>query len=157
MKPILLAAAVLLLAPVSGVVHAQVAAGSVPNAFDDPARPQAQTPVQTPAGTATSPVAATPANPASEETLRGVIAAAQAGTLDYSVMTDALAEQVRSQEATVVPLIQGFGAVVAVDFLGSEEGIDAFAVTFAEAATQWMIALNDAGEVSALLFRPAAE
>ncbi|MBU1383634.1 MAG: hypothetical protein KKG14_07905 [Alphaproteobacteria bacterium] len=147
MKPLLLAAAVLLFAPAAA--HAQVAAGALPNTFDRPAMPvQAVEPV--------SPApAAAPLNPAAEDTLRKVIAGAQTGAIDYTLMTDDLAEKVREQEATVTPLIQGFGVLVAVDFLGSQEGMDGFAVTFAEAATEWMIALNDEGKITGLLFRPA--
>lgn len=148
MKPLLLAAAVLLLAPAAA--QAQVAAGSVPNTFDDPnARAQA---VAAPA-----PEAPEPANAASEETLRTIIAELQAGALDYGRMTDDLAAAVREQEATVTPLVQGFGAVVSVSFAGSRDGIDLFNVIFAEAATQWMIGLTPEGKVSALLFRPAEQ
>ena len=48
----------------------------------------------------------------------------------------------------------GVGAVQAVDFVGSQDGADLFAVTFANAATQWVIGFQD-GKVAALLFRPA--
>jgi hypothetical protein len=149
MKPLLLAAAVLLLAPAAA--HAQVAAGSLPNTFDDraAARP-APAPQTTPAG-----LSAEPANAASEEALRTVVAELQAGELDYGRMTDDLAAQVREQEAVVTPIVQGFGALVSVAFLGSRDGIDLFNVIFAEAETQWMIGLTPEGKVSALLFRPA--
>ncbi|WP_332655927.1 hypothetical protein [Brevundimonas sp.] len=149
MKPLLLAAAVLLLSPVAA--QAQVAAGSVPNTFDNPGS-RAQT-VSAPAPQA----APEPANAASEETLRTIIAELQAGELDYGRMTDDLAAAVREQEATVTPMVQGFGAVVSVSFAGSRDGIDLFNVIFAEAATQWMIALTPEGKVSALLFRPAEQ
>lgn len=152
MKPLLLAAAVLLL---PAAAQAQVAAGTMPNTFDGPARPQAVVPAPAPAPAA--PVSNTPANAASEDTVRAIIAEAQAGTVDYARMTDELAAQVRQQEATVVPIIKGFGQVVSVDFVGSQSGIDVFSVTFANAATQWLIGHNDAGKVSALLFRPAPE
>ena len=72
-------------------------------------------------------------------------------------MTDELAGKVREQETTVIPLIKGFGPLVSVDFVGSQSGIDVFSVTFANAATQWLIGHNEAGKVSALLFRPAEE
>ncbi|MFN3930454.1 MAG: hypothetical protein ACK4JY_01780 [Brevundimonas sp.] len=146
MKPLLLAAAVLLFAPAA---QAQVAAGAVPNTFDGPTMPvQAVQPV--------SPApAAAPLNPGAEDALRTIIAGAQAGAIDYGLMTDDLAEKVREQEAVVTPLIQRFGVVVAVDFMGSQEGMDGFAVTFAEAVTEWMIALNDEGKITGLLFRPA--
>ena len=87
--------------------------------------------------------------------LRDIIAGAQAGTIDYAVMTEDLAGKVREQEATIQPLIAGFGPVQAVDFVGSQNGADLFAVVFANAATEWVIGFNEADKVAALLFRPA--
>jgi hypothetical protein len=153
MKPLLIAA-VLLLVPAAA--SAQVAAGSVPNTFDPPAGGAAAAPARAaPPRAAATP--AQPANAASEETLRTIIAGAQAGAIDYSLMTDDLASKVREQEATVMPLIQGFGAVQAVDFIGPQDGADLFVVAFAKAETQWVIGFNEAGKVAALLFRPAPE
>ena len=159
MKPFLIAA---VLAVLPAAAHAQVAAGSVPNTFDDPAaRAQAQTPAQPPAQTPATPAPAAlspePADAASEEVLRNIIAELQAGALDYDRMTDSLAAAVREQEAVVTPLVQGFGDLVALDFVGSRDDIDVFNVTFANAATQWLIGISPEGEVSALLFRPAEE
>ena len=152
MKPLLLAAA-LLLVPVAAptAALAQVAAGSMPNSFDTPAPRRAAVP----APAVAVPAAATPANPRAEDVLRDIIAGAQAGAIDYAVMTDDLAGKVREQEASIQPLIAGFGPVQAVDFVGSQNGADLFAVTFANAATQWVIGFNEAGKVAALLFRPA--
>ena len=149
MKPILLAAAVLLLIPAAA--HAQVAAGALPNTFDDPAARTAQA-TPAPAAAATS---AEPAHPESENILRTLIASAQAGAMDYALMTDDLAGKVRAQEAAIKPVIDGFGALVAVDFVSSRERNDLFSVTFANAATEWVIGVNDDGKVAALLFRPA--
>ena len=150
MKPILLAAAVLLLIPAAA--HAQVAAGALPNTFDDPAaRAQAATPAPAPA----APMASEPASAQSEDLLRTLIASAQAGAMDYALMTDDLAAKVREQEAAVMPIIEGFGALVTVDFVGSQDRNDLFAVTFANAETEWVIGVNDDGKVAALLFRPA--
>ena len=149
MKPILIAAALLLLpaaAPTAAL--AQVSAGSMPNSFDTPAAPVRAAPVP-------ALVPATPANARSEDVLREIIAGAQAGTINYALMTDDLAARLRGQEATIRPLIQGFGPVQAVDFVGSQDGADLFAVTFSNAATQWVIAFNEADKVAALLFRPA--
>ena len=151
MKPLLLAAAVLLLAPAAA--QAQVAAGSVPNTFDDPNARPAPAAAATPAPQAG--LSAEPANAASEETLRTLIAELQAGELDYGRMTDDLAAKVREQEAVVTPIVQGFGALLSVAFVGSRDGIDLFNVIFAAAETEWMIGLTPEGEVSALLFRPA--
>lgn len=159
MKPLLLAAAVLLLAPatLASGAHAQAAAGALPNTFDDPAaRARAVSPAPAPSPAApASALASDPANAASDDILRTLIASAQAGAMDYALMTDGLAARVREQEATVTPLIQGFGPLVAVDFVGSRDRNDLFAVTFANAATEWVIGIDDAGKVAALLFRPA--
>jgi hypothetical protein len=141
----LLIAAVLVLAPSAAL--AQVAAATLPNTLD---RPSAQTPAAPP------PVApAAPANPKSEETLRAIISGAQAGEMNYDLMTPGLAAKVREQEATVTPLIQGFGALQAVRHVAIENGADLFQVTFASQATQWIIGLNAEGKVEVLLFRPA--
>ena len=140
MKPLLIAAALLLL---PAAAQAQVAAASMPNSFDAPP-PRAATPA-----------APAPANPRAEEVLREIIAGAQAGTIDYALMSDDLAGKVREQEAAIQPLIVGFGPVQAVDFVGSQNGADLFAVTFTNAATQWVIGFNEADKVAALLFRPA--
>lgn len=143
-------------APVAA--QAQVAAASVPNTFDRPAA-QTATPDTTPRrpGPAAVPAATAPANAQSEEVLRTVIADAQAGALNYTLMEAGLATRMREQEAQLLPLIRGFGAVQAVDFVGSREGADLFVVTFASAATQWLIGFDDAGKIDALLFRPAQQ
>jgi len=156
MKPLLLAAALLLL---PAAAHAQVAAGTVPNTFDDPAaRARAAAPAPGPAvrtAPSQAPVSPERANEASEETLRTLIAELQAGEPDYSRMTDAIATAVREQSAAMRPVIDGFGELVMLDFVGSQNGIDVFNATFANAATQWLIGINPEGKVSALLFRPA--
>ncbi|MGV8929854.1 MAG: hypothetical protein ACOH1E_08875 [Brevundimonas sp.] len=145
MKPLLIAAALFL---IPAAAQAQVAAGALPNTFDGPAQ-------AAPAQPSTPPPAATPANARSEEVLREIIAGAQAGAIDYSLMTDDLGGKVREQEAQIQPLIEGFGLVQAVDFVGQQDGADLFAVTFANAATQWVIGFDEADKVAALLFRPA--
>jgi hypothetical protein len=147
MKPLLIAA-VLLLAPAAA--RAQVAAGALPNTFDRPAQAapvQPSTPTLTPAPT--------PANARSEEVLREIIASAQAGAIDYSLMTEDLGGKVREQAGEIQPLIQGFGPVQAVDFVGAQDGADLFVVLFANQATQWVIGFDGADKVAALLFRPA--
>lgn len=151
MKSALIALA-LLAAPAAA--HAQVAAATMPNTFDGPARGAPVQPVQ-PVQPAAPVVAATPANPQSEATVRKIIADAQAGTMDYSIMTDTLAERIRPQAAQVTPIIQSLGAIQTFEFAGSQEGADMFLVRFANAATQWIIGFDDAGKVDALLFRPA--
>ena len=150
MKPLLIATALLLL---PAGAQAQVAAASMPNSFDGPVRvAQVAAPAAAPSAV---PAAPAPANPRAEAVLRDIIAGAQAGTIDYAVMTEDLAGKVREQEAAIQPLIAGFGPVQAVDFVGSQNGADLFAVVFANAATEWVIGFNEADKVAALLFRPA--
>jgi hypothetical protein len=143
MKSLLIAAA-LILAP--SAVMAQAAAATLPNTMDSPVAPAATPPATTPAA---------PANPKAEETLRAIISSIQAGQLDYDLMTPGLATKVREQEATVTPLVQGFGALEAVRHVAVENGADLFLATFADQATQWIIGLNAEGKVELLLFRPA--
>jgi len=153
MKPLLIAAA-LLLAPAAA--HAQVAAGSLPNSFDTPAQaPRAAAPAATAAPSPAIPAATTPANAKAEDVLREIIAGAQAGTINYALMTDDLAARVREQETAITPLLTSFGPVQAVDFVGAQNGADLFAVVFAKAATQWVIGFTEDDKVAALLFRPA--
>ena len=142
MKPLLIAAA---FAVLPAAAQAQVAAGAVP----DPFARQGQ------AAEVAAPAVREPLNATAEPTLRTLITSAQAGAMDYSVMTEDLASKVREQEAQVTPLIQGFGELQTIEFVGSQDGADLFAVNFAEAATQWVIGFNDDGKVAALLFRPA--
>lgn len=142
------------------VAAAQVAAGTMPNTFDRPAtaapasRPAPQ-PAQAAAPAAAPAMSPTPANAASEETLRTIIASLQAGTPDYSLLTDDLATQMRTQAETIVPIMQGFGAIQALDFVGSRSGADLFVVNFAQAETEWIVGIDESGKVAALLFRPA--
>ncbi len=171
MKTALIAAALALTVP--GLALAQsagqarpaptgsgVAAGTLPNIMDAPAaqatRPAARPapgPVPAPAEPAET---STPEQVAAAETaLKAVIAAAQSGTMNYDDMTDSLAEQVRAQEATVTPILQGFGALQDVEHRGQENGAELFLVTFAEEVTQWIVGLDPEGQIAILLFRPA--
>lgn len=149
--PAALTAAILL----PSAASAQVAAGTVPNTFDRPASAAPATPTQASPQTATGPMSPTPANEASEASLRTIIASLQAGTPDYSLLTEGLATQMRAQASTIVPLIQGFGTIQSFDFVGSRDGADMFVVNFANAETQWIVGMEDSGKIAALLFRPA--
>ena len=153
MKPLLIAALAVLLTPAAAL--AQVAAATVPNSFERPAA-AAPVPASTPAPVQATPAAPpTPANPRSEELLRTLIGSAQSGAMDYALMTDDLAAKFREQATTTIPLITGFGAIQAVDFVGARQGADLYVVTFEHQATQWLIGVNADGKVALLLFRPA--
>ncbi|WP_426020709.1 hypothetical protein [Brevundimonas sp. DWR2-3-1b1] len=156
MKPTLMKtalAAALLLAPVPAL--AQAAAGAVPNAFDRPA--QSATPQARPAPAAPAPTAAAqaPDIARSEEALRAVIAAAQGTGFDYADFTTGLGTQIRQQEAQVIPLIKGFGAIKTVQYVKQEGEAQMFKVTFDNQVTEWMIGFDAEDKIAALLFRPA--
>lgn len=131
------------------------AAASLPNTFDGP--PQAARP--TPASPAQAQTAATPSDPtkvaATEAMLKTTVAAMQAGAPNYSDMTPDLAEKVRAQAANLLPVFQQLGALQTITYLGTEDGAELFAVVFANAPTQWIMALNDEGKIAVVLFRPA--
>ena len=153
MKPTLMTtalAAAILLAPVPA--FAQAAAGAVPNAFDRPA--QAPTAPARPAPAASAPAQA-PDIARSEEALRAVIAAAQGAGFDYADFTTGLGTQIRQQEAQVIPLIKGFGAIKTVQYVKQEGEAQMFKVTFDNQVTEWMIGFDAEDKIAALLFRPA--
>jgi len=156
MKPTLMKtalAAAILLAPVPA--FAQAAAGAVPNAFDRPA--QSATPQARPAPAAPAPTGAAqaPDIARSEEALRAVIAAAQGTGFDYADFTTDLGTQIRQQEAQVIPLLKGFGAVKTVEYVKQEGEAQMFKVTFDNQVTEWMIGFDAEDKIAALLFRPA--
>jgi hypothetical protein len=154
------AAAVLL--PLAGVASAQAnpaqaspaagAAATLPNTFDRPAQQRAQAP-------APAAPAVTPSDPAkvaaAEAALKTTIAAMQAGTPNYDDMTPDLATKVREQAATVTPIVKGFGALLGVTHVATENGAELFLVMFANAPTQWIVGQDAEGKIAALLFRPA--
>ncbi len=157
MKPTLMKttlAAALLLAPVPAFAQA-ASAGTVPNAFDRPA--QSATPQARPAPAAPAPTGAAqaPDIARSEEALRAVIAAAQGTGFDYADFTTGLGTQIRQQEAQVIPLIKGFGAVKTVQYVKQEGEAQMFKVTFDNQVTEWMIGFDAEDKIAALLFRPA--
>ena len=155
MKPTLMKtalAAALLLAPVPA--FAQAAAGAVPNAFDRPAQSATTQARPAPAPAATG-AAQAPDIARSEEVLRAVIAAAQGTGFDYADFTTGLGTQIRQQEAQVIPLIKGFGAVKTVEYVKQEGEAQMFKVTFDNQVTEWMIGFDADDKIAALLFRPA--
>ena len=156
MKPTLMKtalAAALLLAPVPAV--AQAAAGAVPNAFDRPAQSATTQARPAPAAPAPTGAAQAPDIARSEEALRAVIAAAQGTGFDYADFTTGLGTQIRQQEAQVIPLIKGFGAVKTVEYVKQEGEAQMFKVTFDNQVTEWMIGFDAEDKIAALLFRPA--
>lgn len=131
------------------------AAATLPNSFDQPAGTprQASPPVQS----APAP-AAPPSDPAkvaaADAMLKKTIAALQAGQPNYGDMSPELAAKVREQAANIGPALTGLGAVQSVTHAGYQNGAELFVVVFAQAPTQWIIAIDEAGKMRALLFRP---
>lgn len=151
MKTLLIAlsASALLAAPaVAQEATKPAAAATLPNAFDGPsgrpATPPPPSEIETPA-----------ADPRAEAALRGVIAGMQSGEPDYDAFTADLATKIRQMAPQATPLIQQFGALQSVQHQGKQGQLDLYRVTFANQATEWMIALNAEDKIAALLFRPA--
>lgn len=135
------------------------AAATLPNAFDNPAPPAGDR-VRTapPDMTAAMPAPAAEVGPdvkRAEDALRAVVAGVQGDTLDYAMFSEGLASRIRSQAATIGPLIKGFGGLTDVIYVGQEQGAELFALDFANARTQWIIGFNAEDEIALLLFRPA--
>lgn len=138
---------------------AAAAAATLPNAFDNPAPPAGdRVRTATPDMTAAMPAQAAEVGPdvkRAEDALRAVVAGVQGDTLDYAMFSENLAARIRSQAATIGPLIKGFGGLTDVVYVGQEQGAELFALDFANARTQWIIGFNAEDEIALLLFRPA--
>ena len=128
------------------------AAATLPNTFDRPAE-------QRPRASATAETTVIPSDPAkvaaAETALKTTIAAMQSGTPNYADMTPDLAAKVLEQAATVAPLVKGFGELLGVTHVSTQNGSELFLVMFANAPTQWIVGQNAEGKITALLFRPA--
>lgn len=92
---------------------------------------------------------------AEETMLRTAIAAMQAGAPNYDDMAAELADAVRAGEASITPMIQGFGALQTLEHQGEVQGAQHYRAVFENAATDWFIALGDDGKIAGLVFRPA--
>ena len=128
------------------------AAATLPDAFEGDA-PAASTAPASPS--IAGPAAQAPDIARSEEVLRAVIAAAQGTGFDYADFTTGLGTQIRQQEAQVIPLIKGFGAIKTVQYVRQEGEAQMFKVTFDNQVTEWLIGFDAEDKIAALLFRPA--
>ena len=88
-----------------------------------------------------------------EEALRGFIASAQAGTVDFATLTPELAAAVREQ-AGVQPMLAAKGAVTAVVHDSEPApGAHRFRVTFTDGSTStWSIRVAADGRIAGLRF-----
>lgn len=126
------------------------AAANLPNAFDGPAvGPSIAAPLPPVSG-----AQVTEAQMA-EAALRVIIGQLQAGEIDEALFTPDLADRLNGQLATFTPIVKEFGTLQSIEAQGFPNGVGQFLVTFDNAATQWMIGMEEGGLIAALLFRPA--
>ena len=126
------------------------AAATLPNTFDSPTAPARPA----------TPLPATPGGQVSdaqmaEAALRSVIEQIKAGDIQEAMFTPDLGRRLNSQITTFSPLVEGFGALQTIESSGVDDGVAQYLVTFDNAATQWLIGLDEGGLIAALLFRPA--
>ena len=158
--PIKIPVLVLALAALAGPALAQAtppaqlaprggAAATLPNTFDSPTAPRpAPPPPAAPGGQVSDAQMA-------EAALRSVIVQLKAGDIQEAMFTPDLGQRLNSQLATFAPLVQGFGELQTIEASGVDDGVAQYLVTFDNAATQWLIGLEEGGLIAALLFRPA--
>ena len=137
-------AATLLMAGAAVAQEETVAAGRIQNTFDANGR---QTARATPARTE--------ADPRSEPAIRAFIGGLQTGTVDWSVFTPNVVQQLQPNEPRMAEAVKGLGLLESVEFFQHRDGADLFLVRFAEVDTQWIVGFDDAGKIAALMFRPA--
>ena len=102
-------------------------------------------------------VSRTDQHPASQDTLREVIAALKSGTLDYDTMMPALAQIVRDQSSNLTDELHRLGEVTDIDFQHvDEQGFDVFDVTFEKGLIEYRISLASDGRMDGLYMRPSA-
>jgi len=94
--------------------------------------------------------------PGTEAALRHMIAGTASGQPDYDQLSPGFAEVVRSQLASIQPLLAGMGPIQSVTFRGpGGMGGDSFEVKFANGAQIWSVSLSPDGKVEAAFFGPA--
>ena len=133
------------------------AAATLPNSFDGPVSQASPARPTGPAQPAAAPASDPAKVAAAEAALRKTIAAMQAGAPNYADMSDDLAGKVREQAPAILPLFQQLGALETLRHQGAQDSAELFRVNFANAPTEWIIALNPEGKIIALLFRPAED
>ncbi len=89
-----------------------------------------------------------------EAPLRKIIAELQRGAPDAASMEPALRDAVQAGAPTIVGLLGRLGPLQQVEFVGSENGTDAYKVIFQNGATSWFIRLAPSGKIAGLVFRP---
>lgn len=94
-------------------------------------------------------------SPGGEEAIRRVIAQFQQGEVDYTSMSDALAEVTREQAPLITAELALAGAMQQIRFRGiARDGWDVYEVAFANGATEWRIFLAPDRTIKGLVLRP---
>jgi hypothetical protein len=110
-----------------------------------------------PASVAREPQAGTAAkaSPGTEAALKKMLADLAAGTPDYSMMSEGLANATRQQGAAIKERLNSLGALKSVVFkeVGPQGG-DNFDVTYEKGALRFIIMLDANGKVATALMRP---
>lgn len=125
------------------------AAASLPNAFDGTPRTAPPVAVQQ------TPTAEAPDVTRGRETLIALIEDAQDGSLDFSAFSDDITTRLRPVESDLTGVIQSFGALEAIAYVGRQDGADMFEVRFESILTQWVIGFDADDRIAVLLFREA--
>ena len=93
--------------------------------------------------------------PASEATIRDLIAGAQAGAISKAKMTPQMLEALEEQEATIRNDIVRAGSLLSLAFKGvGPDGWDVYDAVFAHGQQQWRIHIDRQGMVSGLWIKP---
>ena len=89
-----------------------------------------------------------------EAALRKIIGELQQAAPDYDAMEPALQQALRQHLQTTVDLLKQVGAMQRIEFIGKQNGVDFYRVTFEHGTITWLIALSPAGKIAALVLRP---
>jgi hypothetical protein len=94
-------------------------------------------------------------NPASEAAVRRMTEEALRWQINYDLLTDSMAAQVRAQEAGLRQMFAQLGSLQSISFVGVDpQGRDVFDVRHANGTLRWTIQLTPAGKTAtAVLFR----
>lgn len=111
------------------------------------ADPSATLPSEQPAGPTAEQIAA------HKSALEKTIAALRAKKVDYTTMSEQVANAVRSQEEAMTPALLQMGEMKSVEYAGVQQGSLKFKVTFENTTTTWFIALNAQGKIEGLVVR----
>jgi len=137
------------LAQDTGAPASDTAAASLPNAFDGTRR------TAPPVAAQETPTAEAPDVARGRETLEALIADAQDGSLDFSAFSDDITTRLRPVEGDLTGVIQSFGPLETIAYVGRQGGADLFEVRFDSILTQWVIGFDADDRIAVLLFREA--